>query len=140
MSATAATFTATPGIDIQKTTNGPTNTNPIAPDYDNEDSPNGPGVPVLTAGSSVTWTYQVTNTVEIGPGESRDVIFTAPAPGTYLLYDRDYPALTNAGGGGRGGQMTEIRVSAPGMDIYELRVRIDKHATQELTIHLSVAT
>ncbi len=33
-----------------------------------------------------------------------------------------------------------IRVSAPGMDIYELRVRIDKHATQELTIHLSVAT
>jgi hypothetical protein len=31
-------------------------------------------------------------------------------------------------------------VSAPGMNIYELRVRIDKHATQELTIHLSVAT
>lgn len=33
-----------------------------------------------------------------------------------------------------------IRVSAPGMNIYELRVRIDKHASQELTIHLSVAT
>jgi FtsP/CotA-like multicopper oxidase with cupredoxin domain len=58
--------------------------------------------------------FQVTNTVQIGPGESRDVIFTAPSPGTYLLYDRDYPALTNAGGAGLGGQLTEIRVSAPG--------------------------
>jgi 5-hydroxyisourate hydrolase-like protein (transthyretin family) len=38
------------------------------------------------------------------------------------------------------GKLFYIRVSAPGMDIYELRVRIDKHATQELTIHLSVAT
>lgn len=33
-----------------------------------------------------------------------------------------------------------IRLSAPGMDMYELRVRISKHAAQELTIHLSVAT
>ncbi|MFE9955462.1 multicopper oxidase domain-containing protein [Micromonospora sp. NPDC005299] len=57
--------------------------------------------------------YQVTNTVQIGPGESRDVIFTAPDPGTYLLYDRDLTALANAGGG-RGGQLTEIRVSPPG--------------------------
>jgi 5-hydroxyisourate hydrolase-like protein (transthyretin family) len=38
------------------------------------------------------------------------------------------------------GKLFYIRVSAPGMDIYELRVRIDNHATQELTIHLSVAT
>ena len=38
------------------------------------------------------------------------------------------------------GKLFYIGVSAPGMDIYELRVRIDKHATQELTIHLSVAT
>jgi FtsP/CotA-like multicopper oxidase with cupredoxin domain len=59
--------------------------------------------------------YAVTNTVEVGPGESRDVIFTAPAPGTYLLYDRDYRALTNGAGGGYGGQMTEIRVSPAGM-------------------------
>ena len=58
--------------------------------------------------------YAVTNTVEIGPGESRDVIFTAPTPGTYLLYDRDYLALTNSAGGGYGGQMTEIRVSPAG--------------------------
>jgi Carboxypeptidase regulatory-like domain len=33
-----------------------------------------------------------------------------------------------------------LRVSAPGMDIYQLRVRIDKHAGQELNIHLSVAS
>jgi hypothetical protein len=33
-----------------------------------------------------------------------------------------------------------VRVSAPGMDIYELRVRIEKHAAPELTIRLSVAT
>jgi hypothetical protein len=38
------------------------------------------------------------------------------------------------------GKLFYIRVSAPGMNIYELRVRIDKHATQELTIHLSIAT
>ncbi|HRD93463.1 MAG TPA: SdrD B-like domain-containing protein, partial [Accumulibacter sp.] len=51
-----------PKIDIEKTTNGPTNSNPTAPDYDNEDSPNGAGVALLTPGSSVTWTYKVTNT------------------------------------------------------------------------------
>lgn len=33
-----------------------------------------------------------------------------------------------------------VRVSAPNMDIYQLRVRIDEHAEQELNIHLSVAT
>jgi hypothetical protein len=38
------------------------------------------------------------------------------------------------------GKLFYIRVSAPGMDIYELRVRINRHATQELTIHLSIAT
>jgi hypothetical protein len=50
-----------PGIDIEKTTNGSTNTNTIAPTYDNEDAANGAGVPILTAGSDVTWTYKVTN-------------------------------------------------------------------------------
>jgi FtsP/CotA-like multicopper oxidase with cupredoxin domain len=68
----------------------------------------------LLRGRDGTPNYHVTNTVEIGPGESRDVLFTAPAPGTYLLYDRDYLSLSNAGGPGFGGQMTEIRVSAPG--------------------------
>jgi hypothetical protein len=38
------------------------------------------------------------------------------------------------------GKLFYIRISAPGMDIYQLRVRIEKHAAQELTIHLSVAT
>jgi hypothetical protein len=38
------------------------------------------------------------------------------------------------------GRLFYVRVSAPGMDIYELRVRIDKHAADDLTIHLSVAT
>jgi len=38
------------------------------------------------------------------------------------------------------GKLFYIRVSAPGMDIYELRVRIKKRAAQELTIRLSVAT
>lgn len=52
----------TPKIDIEKTTNGPLNTNPTAPDYDNEDAVNGPGVPLLPAGTIVTWTYKVTNT------------------------------------------------------------------------------
>jgi len=38
------------------------------------------------------------------------------------------------------GNLFYVRVSAPGMDIYELRVRIKKHAKQELTIRLSIAT
>ncbi len=53
---------ATPGIDLEKTTSGPSNANPTAADYDNEDTPDGAGVPVLTAGSAVTWTYKLTNT------------------------------------------------------------------------------
>jgi hypothetical protein len=52
----------TPRIDIEKTTNGPSNSNPTAPDYDNEDAANGAGVPILTPGGAVTWTYKVTNT------------------------------------------------------------------------------
>lgn len=51
-----------PKIKIEKTTNGPTNSNTTAPTYHNEDVPTGAGVPILTPGSSVTWTYQVTNT------------------------------------------------------------------------------
>jgi hypothetical protein len=40
----------------------------------------------------------------------------------------------------RNGTLFYIRLSAPGMDIYQLRVRIEKRAAQELKIHLSVAT
>jgi FtsP/CotA-like multicopper oxidase with cupredoxin domain len=65
--------------------------------------------------SSVNLTYD-TNTVEIGPGESRDVLFTAPpngdanAPRVFRLYDRNYAYLANSSGSGYGGQMTEVRV------------------------------
>lgn len=38
------------------------------------------------------------------------------------------------------GDVFYIRMSAPGMDIYELRVRISRHSTKELTVFLSVAT
>ena len=58
-----------------------------------------------------------TGTVDLGPGESRDVIFTAPDVGsttTFLLYDRNYSFASNGGGKGYGGQMTEVRISPPG--------------------------
>jgi len=59
--------------------------------------------------------YITTNTVDVGPGESRDVIFVAPdQPGEYLLYDRKYSYLQNGGGPGYGGMMTKILVGAPG--------------------------
>jgi hypothetical protein len=57
------------------------------------------------------------STVHIGPGESADVIFTAPAVDAetkYLLYNRGYATLGNPGAGGLGGQVTEIRVLPPG--------------------------
>jgi hypothetical protein len=38
------------------------------------------------------------------------------------------------------GKLFYIRLSGPGLDIYQLRVRIEKHATPEVTIHLSSAT
>jgi FtsP/CotA-like multicopper oxidase with cupredoxin domain len=68
----------------------------------------------LLKGRDGTTNYLTTNTVDVGPGESRDVIFTAPAPGTYLLYDRKYSQLSNGGGTGYGGMMTKIVVGAPG--------------------------
>jgi hypothetical protein len=38
------------------------------------------------------------------------------------------------------GELFYLRLSAPGMDIYQLRVRVKKHAASELTVHLIVAT
>lgn len=64
----------------------------------------------LLKGRDGTKNYLTTNTVDVGPGESRDVIFTAPGPGKYLLYDRNFSYLSNGGGPGLGGMMTEIRV------------------------------
>ncbi len=67
----------------------------------------------LLKNGSVT-NYQTSNTVTVGAGESRDVLFTAPSrPGTYLLYDRDYNFLANGGGPGYGGMMTQIVVADP---------------------------
>lgn len=40
---------------------------------------------------------------------------------------------------GRTAKLFYLRVSAPGMDTYQLRVRIHEHARQELSIGLSVA-
>jgi hypothetical protein len=65
--------------------------------------------------------YIDTSTVEIGPGESNDVLFTAPAfrgdnPAhptydAYLLYDRNLAYTSNAGDpASPGGMVTEIRV------------------------------
>jgi FtsP/CotA-like multicopper oxidase with cupredoxin domain len=68
----------------------------------------------LLMGRGGTTNYLTTNTVDVGPGESRDVIFVAPSPGEYLLYDRKYSYLENGGGPGYGGMMTKIVVRAPG--------------------------
>jgi 5-hydroxyisourate hydrolase-like protein (transthyretin family) len=38
------------------------------------------------------------------------------------------------------GKLFYLRLSAPGMDTYQLRVRIKKHAAHDLAIHLIVAT
>jgi FtsP/CotA-like multicopper oxidase with cupredoxin domain len=57
----------------------------------------------------------VTNSVEVAPGQARDILFTAPTqPGTYRLYDRDYMNLSNNGAAGYGGMLTEVRVSPAG--------------------------
>jgi len=66
--------------------------------------------------------YIDTNSVEVGPGESRDVLFTAPGFSggtgtsgngydTYLLYDRNLAYADNAGDpASPGGMLTEVRV------------------------------
>jgi FtsP/CotA-like multicopper oxidase with cupredoxin domain len=61
-----------------------------------------------------------TETLNIGPGESYDVVFTAPdfqGPGpydTYMLYNRSYARVANLATGGFGGQATQIRVHPAG--------------------------
>ena len=67
----------------------------------------------LLKGRDGTKNYLQTSTVTLGGGESRDVIFTAPGPGEYLLYDRDYNYLSNGGSAGWGGMMTKIVVADP---------------------------
>jgi FtsP/CotA-like multicopper oxidase with cupredoxin domain len=84
----------------------------------------------LGAGTSLDVTYgdrrYSTNTIYIGPGEARDVLFTAPpysasnpvltdSWGSYNRYafrNRDYRKLSNNGASGAGGMQTEVRVYA----------------------------
>jgi len=67
--------------------------------------------------------YYDTNTVYIGPGEARDVLFTAPPhstgtpgdpPDVYLFKNRSYEKLVNPGASGLGGMATEVHVYPDG--------------------------
>jgi FtsP/CotA-like multicopper oxidase with cupredoxin domain len=72
-------------------------------------------------GRDGTDTSYETETINIGPGESFDVVFTAPsysgsgAYDTYMLYNRNYLRSNNLATGGFGGQATEIRVYPSGV-------------------------
>lgn len=71
-------------------------------------------------GRDGTDTSYETETLNIGPGESFDVVFTAPAHSggsghdTYMLYNRNYLRSNNLAPGGFGGQATEIHVHPSG--------------------------
>lgn len=73
-------------------------------------------------GRDGTNTSYETDTLNIGPGESYDVLFTAPAKqgagayDTYMLYNRAYARSDNRAPGGFGGQATEVRVYASGVN------------------------
>ena len=79
---------------------------------------------LLQASGGADLSY-LTNTLYIGPGEARDVLFTAPDfsalnatandptlgdYNTYLFRNRDASRLTNNGASGLGGMATEVRV------------------------------
>jgi FtsP/CotA-like multicopper oxidase with cupredoxin domain len=68
----------------------------------------------LLRGRDGTSNYQATNSVDVGPGESRDVLITPTKPGEYLLYDRTHGLTGNGGAAGLGGMMTVLRVGAAG--------------------------
>ena len=71
-------------------------------------------------GRDGTDTSYETDTLNIGPGESYDVVFTAPpttgagAYDTYYLYNRSLARSNNLADGGFGGQTTEVHVYPPG--------------------------
>ena len=50
----------------------------------------------LLKGRDGTTNYLTTNTVDVGPGESRDVIFTAPAPARTCSTTASTPISTTA--------------------------------------------
>jgi len=80
------------------------------------------GIPMHVIGSDAAQlkgpggedTSYVTNSVGLGPGESRDILFTAPKPGTYLIYDRNFMNLSNSEGSGYGGMITHLVVHPAG--------------------------
>ncbi len=77
-----------------------------------------PGIPMTIVGSDARHlgidTSSVVDTVDLGPGESRDVILTAPErEGAYPFFNRDmgkYPGVD--GDAWSGGQRTEVLVKA----------------------------
>ncbi|MCX6521105.1 MAG: multicopper oxidase domain-containing protein [Actinobacteria bacterium] len=75
-----------------------------------------PGVPMRTVGSDARYLgpsqQTVADTVVLGAGESRDLVITAPAVGTYPLYNTD-PAKYRGVPGDQwaGGQRTELVVT-----------------------------
>ena len=80
------------------------------------------GVPMTVVGSDasqlkakdLTPNSYTTNSVEVAPGESRDVLFTAPSAGEYFLYDRNFSNLSNSSGNGYGGMLTKVIVHESG--------------------------
>ncbi len=71
----------------------------------------------------------LTNTVEIGPGESRDVLVDTDTEGEFLLYDRNFSFLTNGGDSTQyGGQMTKVVVHPAGTLAPQSRANENPHA------------
>ena len=81
----------------------------------------------LMRGRNGADTSYETDTILVGPGESFDVLFTAPAFSggsgssgqgydSYVLYNRRLTQGSNLTGGGFGGQRTEVRVYPSGVD------------------------
>jgi len=75
-----------------------------------------PGVPLRMVGNDArymdTARQTISDTVVLGAGESRDLILTAPAPGTYPFYNTDPTKYRGDGNDQRvGGQYTELVVS-----------------------------
>ena len=77
-----------------------------------------PGLEIDVLGRDARYVPQsaqrkATDSIQIGPGESRDVFFTAPAVGTYAFYDRGLSHYTGSADGTNswvGGQRSEIHV------------------------------
>jgi len=88
------------------------------------------GIPMNVVGEDATYLGPLpsgradisysTNTAYIGPGESRDLLVTAPphsggaGPDVYLFRNRNADKLTNPGVSGLGGMATEVRVYPSG--------------------------